>query len=65
MAIVIVPLRDAPVLAATVNATDPLPEPLAPEVTEIHDALLAAVHTQPVAAVTVTGAPAPPVAAMA
>ena len=39
-----VPLRAPPVFAATVKPTEPLPVPLAPEVTVIHDALLAAVH---------------------
>ena len=32
----------------------PLPEPLAPEVTVSHEALLVAVHVQPVPAVTFT-----------
>jgi hypothetical protein len=63
-AIVNVPVRAAPVLAATVNVIDPLPLPVAPEVTVIHGTLLAAVHAHPPAVVTVTGVPAPPAAAM-
>jgi hypothetical protein len=43
-AMVSVPLRAAPVLAATLNPTVPLPFPLAPEVMLIQDTLLAAVH---------------------
>jgi len=39
-----VPVLAAPVFAATVNATLPLPVPLAPDVTVIHEALLVAVH---------------------
>ena len=53
-AIVSVPLRlDAPVFAATLNATVPFPDPDAPLVTVIQEALLAAVHGHPVATVTV------------
>lgn len=63
-AIVNVPVRAAPVLAATVKAVDPLPLPAAPEVTVIQGTLLAAVHAHPAAAVTVTGVPVPPGAAM-
>ena len=58
-AIVSVPLRDAPALAATLNATEPFPLPEAPEVTPTHDALLAAVHAQPLAADTLTVPAAP------
>ena len=58
-AIVSVPLRAAPVLAATLNSTDPLPLPLAPEVMLIQDALVDAVHVQPPVVDTDTGAPAP------
>ena len=48
-AMVAVPVRGVvTVLAATVRATVPLPLPLAPLVTVIHDAVLAAVHAQPV-----------------
>ena len=39
--------------AVTLYVTVPLPLPVAPAVTVIHDALLAAVQVQPVAAVTV------------
>ena len=60
--IVSVPVRAAPVFAATLNSTDPLPLPFAPEVMVIHEALLDAVHPQPLLAVTVTGFPAPAVA---
>jgi hypothetical protein len=35
-----VAVRARPLLAATLNASDPFPLPLPPEVTEIHDALL-------------------------
>jgi hypothetical protein len=63
-AIVNVPVRATPVLAATVKAADPLPLPAAPEVTVIQVTLLEAVHAHPAAAVTVTGVPAPPVAVM-
>ena len=52
-AIVSVPVRiDATVFAATLNVTEPLPDPVAPPVTVIHGALLTAVQLQPVAAVT-------------
>ena len=53
-AMVSVPLRCAPVFAAAVYETLPLPVPLAPFVIESHDALLVAVQAQPAAAVTVT-----------
>jgi hypothetical protein len=46
--------RAAPVFAAAVNPTDPLPLPLAPLVIVIHVAVVVAVHAQPVAAVTLT-----------
>jgi hypothetical protein len=63
VAIVTVPVRAAPVLAAIVIPTEPLPLPFAPEVIVIHGALLtAAVQVQPAGAVTVTGLIAPPVA---
>jgi hypothetical protein len=58
-----VPLRAPPVLAATLNPTDPLPVPLAPDVMLIHDAFDAAVHPHPLVVDTATGLPAPPVAA--
>ena len=47
-AIVTVPERDPPLLAAMSNATEPLPLPCVPDVMVIHDALLFAVHVQPV-----------------
>jgi hypothetical protein len=62
-AMVSVPLRPDPVLAAAVNLTDPLPDPVAPLVTVSHDALLAAVQLHPVAAVTLL-LPPPPAAAI-
>ena len=39
-AMVRLPVRAPPVLAPTVNATEPFPVPLDPDVTVIHDALL-------------------------
>ena len=52
---VMAPLRDEVVgFAVTLNPTWPLAEPLAPEVTVIHAAPLAAVHEHPVCAVTPT-----------
>jgi hypothetical protein len=62
-AIVSVPARAAPALAPAVNATEPFPLPVAPDVTEIHAALLVDVHVHPAAVVTVTDGPAPPPAA--
>lgn len=60
---VIVPVREEVVeFAATVKAIDADPDPLAPDVTVIHVALLTAVQVQPVAAVMVTE-PVPPAAA--
>ena len=54
-AIVMNPLRGAPTLAASVNATDPLPVFEAAEVTTIHGSLAYAVHWQAAAdGVTVT-----------
>jgi hypothetical protein len=64
VAIVIVPVRAAPVLAATVKPREPSPEPLAPLVIVSQDALLVAVHAHPLGAVTATGVPEPPVSAM-
>jgi hypothetical protein len=46
-AMVTVPVRDAPLLAAMRNATEPLPLPCAPDVIVIHEASLVAVHVQP------------------
>jgi hypothetical protein len=60
-AIVIVPLRADPVLAATLNPTGPLPVPDAPDVTVIHGTPLVAVQVHPAPAVTVTA----PVVALA
>jgi hypothetical protein len=57
---VIVPVRELVALfAATLNATVPLPEPLAPLVIVIHDALLVAVHAQPLPLVMLND-PVPP-----
>ena len=56
-----VPLRAAPEFAATVNATVPLPLPVAPDEIVMNVALLVAVHAHPVAAVTDTD-PVPPAA---
>ena len=55
-AIVTVPVRVvlACMLPSTLNATEPFPVPLAPDVTVIQAALLLAVHAQPVPADTVT-----------
>ena len=47
------------VLAVALNATVPVPVPLAPDVTVSHDAVLLAVHPQPLVAVIVTE-PVPP-----
>jgi hypothetical protein len=59
-AIVIVPVRTVVFgFAVNVNATVPLPLPLAPLVIVIHDAVVLAVHAQPVAVVTSTEVPAP------
>jgi hypothetical protein len=61
-AIVSDPLRlVVAVFAATLNPTLPDPDPDAPLVTVIHDALLLALHAQPVAAVTLL-LPVPPAA---
>jgi hypothetical protein len=59
-AIVSVPFRTAPVLAATLNFTFPEPVSAAPEVTVIHVALLDADHAQPDVVDTPTCVPAPP-----
>ncbi len=56
------PVRAAPGFGATLNATAPLPEPLAPEVTVTHAAVLLAVQLHPSPAVTAT-VPLPPAAA--
>jgi len=52
--IVMVPVRKAPVLALTLNVTDPLPVPLAPDVMVIQSALDVATQPHPAPAVTVT-----------
>jgi hypothetical protein len=39
-----VPVRASPVLASTLNATEPSPVPVAPAVTVIHEALLVEAH---------------------
>jgi hypothetical protein len=62
-ATVTVPVRPAPVLAATLNATEPFALPLAPEVTVTQPSLLLAVQAQPLPADTVT-VPVPPDAAI-
>jgi hypothetical protein len=59
-AMVNVPVRAAPVFAAALIETPPLPVPLAPAVIDNHDTLLVAVHVHPAVAVTVTGPVAPP-----
>lgn len=51
---------DADVFAATVNATVPLPLPLAPDVIVTHVAFFVAVQAQPVPAVTATDPEPPP-----
>ena len=63
-AMVRMPERTPPVLAATLNVTEPSPLPLAPEVTVTHAGLLSAVQAQPVPADTAT-VPVPPEAAIA
>jgi len=50
-----VPVREVvALLALTLYPTEPLPLPLAPDVTVIHEALLVAVHAHPAPAVTFT-----------
>src|SRR5919107_5996422 len=53
------PERAAPVVAAAVNCTTPLPDPGLPLVMEIQSAWLEAVHVHPPGAVTLT-VPVPP-----
>ena len=48
------PVRAAPVFAATLKPTTPLPVPAAPDVTVSHTALLTAVHAHAAAVVTLT-----------
>jgi hypothetical protein len=64
-AIVIVPARASLEFADTTYPTLPLPVPAPPELTEIHDALLAAVHAQPAVVETLTVPLLPPVGALA
>jgi hypothetical protein len=59
LAMVSVPDRDGPVVAAAVNDTVPDPLPLAPDAMVIHEALLDALHAHPAPAVTAT-LPLPP-----
>ena len=62
-AIVTDPVREALLgFAAALNVTVPLPDPLAPAVTVIHDALLVADQAQPAGAVTLTFVDSPVVA---
>ena len=50
-----VPVRAAPVvLAATLNVTEPMPDPLAPAVTVIQDVVVVAVQEQDVPDVTLS-----------
>ena len=50
-----VPLREAPVvLAAKLNVTEPMPDPLAPAVTVIHDVVVVAVQEHDVPDVTLS-----------
>ena len=50
-----VPVRAVPVvLAPTLNVTEPMPEPLAPAVTVIHDVVVVAVQAQDVPEVTLS-----------
>ena len=60
LAIVSDPLLTLNGLDATENATEPLPMPLVPDVIEIQESLLAAVHVHPFSEETVTVGPAPP-----
>ena len=55
-----VAVRAEPVFALTVNPTEPLPVPLAPDVIDTHPAPLVAVQAQPEPAVTATAPPLPP-----
>jgi hypothetical protein len=57
---VIVPDRDGPFVAATVNVTAPDPLPLDPDVIVIHGALLVAVQAHSAAALTLTVRVPPP-----
>jgi len=59
-AIVRVPFLELPGLAATVTPTEPLPVPIDPDVTVIHESLLTAVQLQPLPAATLTVGATPP-----
>jgi hypothetical protein len=59
-AIVSVPFLALAGFEATVKPTVPLPFPMAPDVTVIHESLLAAVQEHPLAAATLTVGPDPP-----
>jgi hypothetical protein len=59
-----VPMRAAPVLAATVYPTVPLPEPAPPDVIVIHDESLTAVQLQDAVPVTLTEPVLEPAAAL-
>ena len=61
-AIVAVPLRAAPVLAAAVTCTEPSPVPPAPFGTDSHDVEVEAFHRQPAGASTTNVTPPPPAA---
>jgi hypothetical protein len=63
-ATVIVPVRDAPLLAAAEKLTVPFPLPDAPPVIVSHGSVVVAFQAQPAAVVTLT-APGPPAAAIA
>lgn len=54
-----VPVRPGPLFAATANCTVPFPDPFAPDVMLIHDALGDAVHAQPAPPVTAKDPVAP------
>jgi hypothetical protein len=58
-ATVSVPVREPAVLTAAAKVTDPFPVPEAADVIDSQDALLLAVHVQPLAVVTPT-VPVPP-----
>lgn len=59
-AIVSVPLRAGPVLAPTLNTTEPAPPPFAPEVMVMNETLLVALHGQFPPVDTETDAPVTP-----
>jgi len=63
-AIVRLPDRAGPLFAAAVNATVPLPLPLAPDVIDSQPALLVAVQAHPLPAVTFTDPFPPPIGAL-